>query len=183
LRIGRSARKLSKSPRVYTSDPESKETRLTLTVQAVANFDSTAPLAISMDKVVIPPDQRADRFNLKVKNISDQSVSPEMLFSPNDIVDIQLPASIGPGEDGNISLAIADGFEWKNTRTSFTFEAGDGARYTIPVEVGKFSTPKPVTQKSPSAAASKPGPGSISSQSSGDKQPIRPTSKKEDDGK
>ncbi len=158
---------------MITSDPENKQTSLKLSVDAVAAFDTTMPLTIIPERIGIPPERKTDWFRLAVKNISNQSLSPEAIFVPDDIVDIEFPGTIEPGEEAAILLKVRDEFKWKNHKTSFTFAMSDenSTRFTIPIEIGTFIKSKAKPPKKPTSASSTPA------EQEG-KKPIRPTGSK-----
>ncbi len=173
LKVGRAVRHVSKSPRVTTSDPEKKQTRLKLSVDAVAAFDSTMPVTIAPERVSIPPEKKTDQFRLAVKNVSSEPVTPRPVFIPDDIVDVKLPRKIAPGEEGTILVKLKDDYEWKNYKTSLTIVMSDEnlTRYTIPVEIGTFVRTKAKTPAKPKTVSS-------STTTKKTDSPIRPTGSK-----
>jgi hypothetical protein len=158
---------------VTTSDPENKQTSLKLSVDAVAAFDTTMPLTIIPERVGIPPEKKTDWFRLAVKNVSNKPVSQEVIFVPDDIVDVEFPGTIEPGEEAVILLKVRDEFEWKNHKTSFTFATSDenSTRFTIPIEIGSYVKTKPKPQRKPTSVSSTPA-------KQEDNRPIRPTGSK-----
>lgn len=139
LKVGRSARKLSKSPRVSTSDPDQGDLTIRLEAQVVASFDSTTPATIHPQRIHIPPDKREAEFMLVIKNVSDGIIEPRIVSEQPGVLNINLPEGpIGPGEERAIYITVDEDFDKLAYKTSFTMDMSDAAltRYTIPVEIG-----------------------------------------------
>jgi hypothetical protein len=139
LNIGRSARKISKSPRVSTSDPGQGDLTIKLEADVVAGFDSTTPATIHPQRIDIPPDKRDAEYMLVIKNVSDGVIEPRIVSEQPGVLDIILPEGpMGPGEEKAIYVKIDKDFDKLAHKTSFTMDMSDAAltRYTIPVEIG-----------------------------------------------
>jgi hypothetical protein len=178
LRVGRSKRKLNKSPRITTSDPEKKNISFKLQAQTVESFDSTSPATIHPQIVHIPPDKREAEFMLVIRNVTDEAMEPRIVSQQPGVLDITLPeGAIGPGEESAIHLTVAEEFDKLAHKTSFTMQMSDDeeSRYTIPVEIGTAGQITTRSRPVASRAGTKPPATSKS-----EKQVIRPTGGKQD---
>jgi len=169
LKISRSARKITKSPRVSTSDPENKDLLIRLEAQVVAAFDSTTPATIHPQRINIPPDRREGEFMLVVRNVSEAPIQPHIVWEEPGVLDLEFPPGfIEPGEEKVVTVKIDDDFDKLAHKTSFTMEMSDPehTRFTIPVEIGTSGqvTTRPTSPPSKSPRAN-----------DADKQVIRPT--------
>jgi hypothetical protein len=139
LRVGRSARKITKTPRVSTSDPSNQDLRIRLEAQVVAGFDSTTPATIHPQRIHIPPDKREAEYMLVIRNVSDGNIEPRIVSEQPGVLDIILPEGpMAPGEEKAIYVRVDEDFDKLAHKTSFTMDMSDAAltRYTIPVEIG-----------------------------------------------
>lgn len=129
-------RTIVKSPKITTNEgPPDRRVRIETTV--VETSDSTSPVIITPCKIDISQFSHGiiDRKSFAVRNVSDRELTLNLLAGPLDMMEIDLPQSVGPGEtvEGEVRLH-ADVLDISFDK-SFTFELNDDdtTRFTVPV--------------------------------------------------
>lgn len=129
-------RTIVKSPKITTNEgPPDRRVRIETSV--VDASDSTSPVIITPCKIDISQfaDEIIDRKTFAIRNVSDRELTLTLLAGPTDLMEIDLPQSVGPGEtvEGEVRLH-ADVLDMSFDK-SFTFELNDDdtTRFTVPV--------------------------------------------------
>lgn len=129
-------RTVVKSPQITTNEgPPDRHVRIEATI--VTAPDSTSPVVITPHKIDISQfsDEIIDRKTFAIRNVSDRELTLTLLAGPTDMMEIDLPQSVGPGEtvEGEVRLH-ADILDLSFDK-SFTFELNDDdtTRFTVPV--------------------------------------------------
>jgi len=136
---GRRAGKFAKAPRLYTSDPSVKESRLKISGVSMDPYDSTGNHLIRIDpfelKVIIGEEKK--EYKIQVKNLSGQKVGMNLVSTHHDFLDVKIPKDIKPGKSREIKIKFKNVEERSviGFKKSITIELTDAAktRYTIPI--------------------------------------------------
>jgi hypothetical protein len=134
--------RVAKVPRIYTNaDTSANEFRMVRIMAMVEpRPDSTFPVVVVPYKVDVSQfgSQKRDQTSFTVKNVSEQNLDLTLVVVPEDVIRVELPESVGPGQTvtGRVivrPLALNEEFE-----RSFTFEVSDSShtRFTVPVQRG-----------------------------------------------
>ncbi len=138
---GKRHRAQSKGTRVTCNDPAKSLFNLELSAWVYKEAEPAGPLTIDKNRMLkLTTDDLGKTFEVRFKNISEQSLAAKLIDFPDELVSVQMPTgAIGSGKEGVIRVHVNDKIRQANYHKSFTFEVADSAqtRYTIPVKMAE----------------------------------------------
>jgi hypothetical protein len=156
---GRHAGKFAKAPRLYTSDPSVKESRLKISGVSMDPNDTTGNHLIRIDPfgltVIIGEEKK--EYKIQVENLSGQKIGMNLVSTHPDFLDVKIPNDIKPGKSQDIKIKFKN-VEERSTigfKKSITIELTDAAktRYTIPISYEK-EQPQVASRPTPTSSQS-----------------------------
>lgn len=147
--------RVRKSARVTVNDNSQDNFLLRLNGELYQHnqSDSLKPLALSDPMIHFQPNERGDKKELTVTNVSDQELSISLVSAAPAFFEVDLPGNVKPGESEEIKVKLLKHVEGDRFEKSFTIEMNDAekTRVTIPVVLASeipMRTPRPA-QKPP----------------------------------
>ena len=133
---GQYSNQVTKTPRIATNEgPPDKMVRITTYVRLPT--DSSYPVVITPEKIELPQGngQLGNDMKFAIRNVSQQTLSPTLVSSPSEFVEIILPKQIGAGKTGEGTIRVKKEFIDKAFGKSFTLQFNDEkkSRFTVPV--------------------------------------------------
>jgi len=128
---------MKKSPRITTNEgPPDKKVNIQVIV--VEHPDSTYPVIIEPYKVDLSQfsDKKVDQREFEIANVSDEQLDLTLISAPLNLMEIDLPKSIGPGETAKGKVVLKDEALEQSFDKSFTFQLDDEnkTRFSVPVK-------------------------------------------------
>jgi hypothetical protein len=128
--------RVTKTPRIATNEgPPDKMVRITTDV--VTNPDSTYPVVIHPYKLDLSQfgAKVRDEIKFTIRNMSDQTLSPTLVYSPADFLEVTLPKRIAAGKTAEGIVRVRKEHLDKPFIKSFTLQMDDEkrSRFTVPV--------------------------------------------------
>ena len=102
--------------------------------------EPVAPIVIEPPVIEIGSDEMAGQYTIIVKSTSDVPLTPRLVAGPeSDFIIDYSGKPIKPGATTKMTVRIADDYEPRIIKKSFTFELDDArrTRFTIPVRTVK----------------------------------------------
>jgi hypothetical protein len=136
---GRFRGNVSKTPRLFTSDQRVNDKGLRFDAYVLYDGDTTAQHLLEIEPFGVHAviGQEEDEYPVYVKNISDQTLQVSLVSSDPEVMEVQLPDKVKPGDKAHISLKLKNLEEYQipGFGKSFTIQLSDddNTRYTIPV--------------------------------------------------
>jgi len=102
--------------------------------------DSISVIKIDPPIVDIKRDQRSEKFNVTITNLSDVALTPQLVSKPHEAFRYEYAEhAVDPGQSTTMSVWVAEDLDAETAKKSFTFELNDPkrTRFTIPVQFTK----------------------------------------------
>jgi hypothetical protein len=134
--------RVAKVPRIYSNaDTVTNAFRMVrITAMVEPRPDSTFPVVVMPYKLDVSQfgSQKRDQASFTVKNVSEQNLDLSLVVVPDDVIRVELPNSVGPGQTVTGRVIVRPPALKEEFERSFTFEVSDSAhtRFTIPVQRG-----------------------------------------------
>lgn len=130
-------KRMKKSPRITTNEgPPDKKVNIETIV--VVHPDSTYPIIIEPYKIDLSQfsEKKVDQREFEIANVSDAGFDIILIAAPTELMEVELPKSIGPGETLTAKVTLNDFALEQSFEKSFTIELGDEnkTRFTVPVK-------------------------------------------------
>ena len=154
---GRRSGKFAKAPRLYTSDPSLKESRIKISGVSMDPKEFPGNHLIRIEpyglKVIIGEEKK--EYKLEIENLSGQKIGMNLVSTHPDFLDVKLPKEIKSGKSKEIKVKFKN-VEERSTigfKKSITIELTDAAktRYTIPISYEK-EQPQVASRPAPSSS-------------------------------
>jgi hypothetical protein len=145
---GMYSNRVTKTPRIATNEgPPDKLVRITTDV--VTNPDSTYPVVVHPYKLDLSQfgEKVRDEIKFTIHNVSTQPLTPTLIYSPSDFIEVTLPKQIGAGKTAEGTVKIRKEHLDKPFIKSFTLQMDDEkkSRFTVPVTRSQRSEGVPMT--------------------------------------
>ncbi len=129
--------RITKTPRIQTNEGAPHK-NVRIITEVVRRPDSTYPVIIKPYKLDISQfgEKVRDKMKFTVTNVSEQDLDLKMIYAPNDLVEVDLPASVAAGKSAEGVLRLKEPALKMSLEKSFTFELNDEAasRFTVPIK-------------------------------------------------
>ena len=134
--------RVTKRPRIQTNEgPPDKNVSITATI--VPRPDSTFPIIITPYKVDLSQlgEKVIEKQPIRIKNVSESPLDIKMVASEDSYFDVDLPESVGPGEEVQGLVQLKGDVHSESFEKSFTIElippesaSIATSRFTVPVK-------------------------------------------------
>lgn len=138
---------------MITSDITKGNTKLRLFADVYPMDEPVAPVVIEPPVIEFDKDKVKGQHTITVKSVSDVPLTPKLVAGPEtDFIIDHSGKPIKPGAATGMTVRLADDYEPRIIKKSFTFELDDAkrTRFTIPVRTVKPKT-NPLQPSSPAA--------------------------------
>ena len=133
----RYSNRITKTPRIQTNEGGPHK-NVRIITQVVRRPDSTYPVIVKPYKLDISQfgEKVRDEMKFTISNVSEQDLDLSMVYFPEDLVEIDLPASIPAHKSAEGVLRLKEPAINQSLEKSFTFELNDSnkSRFTVPIK-------------------------------------------------
>jgi hypothetical protein len=134
---GKYRNRISKAPQIATNEGSEKK-RVTFTAYVCGPADTTYPLRISPAILDMSESGQSGRNEMAVTitNVSDQKLKVTLIEWPEQLINVELPESIGPGQSAQAEVTLRHDLPDESFEKSITLEVNDAvsSRFTIPIK-------------------------------------------------
>ncbi|MFH1687889.1 MAG: DUF1573 domain-containing protein [bacterium] len=131
------SRLMKKNPRITTNEGPPDKT-VTIETNVVARPDSTYPAIVDPYKLDMSQfsEKKVQEKEFEITNVSDVPLEVTLIAAPVDLMKIELPERLEPGQSGKGRITLRDSAMEESFEKSFTFELSDDehSRFTVPVK-------------------------------------------------
>lgn len=129
--------KVTKHPRIQTNMGK-PDKNVTILSTVVSVPDSTFPAVVKPYKLDMSQygEKPVEKMPFRIDNVSDQPFDLKLIAEPSNLVKVDLPKTIKPGESGTAMVYLLKDAIDAEFEKSITIECSDSAksRYTIPLK-------------------------------------------------